>query len=599
MVVASILLWKYRHVSNSRRRTPKNRAARSEPVGPRRRGAKSLESALNRKDELLGQVWSDVMDSLPHHVRQTKLVEPQEGGAVLTAARIALEGLGATYAQAMGSYAWLFGLRRVPDNLTSARLTWAGAYNRRVAEALSTFSTAPEDFPAPQSMQHRVPDISKEAAEALVRMCGLAVCLSSVHSALRRAGKGESIQLRRDNLPWSVPDRDLDEAIETYDRRVDVDSGLVSGTRTLRIVPFFVRLDQPVAPHRSIIYVSMLDAKREVPTWSGALAGSPKVRLKTGRFHVSAATVEISSLFESAKYSATWSPSRLSSVVLLLRVLFILAYTTERGLGFSLPTVGYTIIATQTLKDLLQAGIEAINRNELYIGPFGVPESAEVAFNELSDAAPRLWPLAAGPVIRQAGEMSVVDVSSASMLLNDLLTVTNSEPAVLRNARGSDFELYTQSLIDLSPWRPPAPLGKLRGRTLKLGGIAVTDIDAIAIVEDVVILISCKSILHTSDSDSGEYRNVRNIRTLLENADQRWSSVVSRLRDDPIGDNYDFSGYRLVGVVCTPHVEFVLPQQLRAVIGPDKCGNSIRAVSSLSEIMAFIIANESRVEISC
>ncbi|MBF6090757.1 hypothetical protein [Nocardia cyriacigeorgica] len=581
---------------NGRKRS-KPGMARTRAYGSRARSARLLESALGRRDELLLDAWSDVMDVLPAELRHAKVVEPQEASQLLSVARVALEGLGATYSQAMGRYAWLFGLRRVPDDLIAGRLVRAGAYHRRLAETISAMSTVPEYFPEPRSVQHRVPEMSQASADALVRMCGLAENLSMVHAALRRANKGQRVELRRDDLPWVVPDPDLDTAIELYDQRVDCDSGLPSGTKILRSIPFFGPLESAVSLRDCLLYVETLEARQRVPAWRGPLGRSPKIKLREGRYFVQAVTIEISALFESAKFAGSWSPSRLSSVVLLLRVLFMFAYEADLDIGTSLSTVGYLMLPARTLKDLLAHGITAVSEKELYLGPIGLPESANRAFGELSEEVPCLWPLMPGPVVRQAGDMCLVDVSSASSLLHELLTIKNHESADLRNARGEHFELHTQDVIDLSPWRPPDSLRKYRGRTLRLGGRAITDIDALATVADVAVLISCKSILHTHESDAGEYKSVRNVKSLLEESDAKWSSVIEALRRAPVGDNYDFSGYKLVGLVCTPHVEFVDTPQARDVFTPDMAGNRIRAVASLSEIMSFIRNNAQHAEI--
>src|SRR5690606_6696006 len=62
----------------------------------------------------------------------------------------------------------------------------------------------------------------------------------------------------------------------------------------------------------------------------------------------------------------------------------------------------------------------------------------------------------------------------------------------------------------------------------------------------------CKSIARTYDLYTGDPKALRSAKTNHERDIAKWTSVVHRLREAPIGDNYDLSSYRkITGVVCT------------------------------------------------
>ena len=124
----------------------------------------------------------------------------------------------------------------------------------------------------------------------------------------------------------------------------------------------------------------------------------------------------------------------------------------------------------------------------------------------------------------------------------------------------------------------------MRARTLRLGGASVTDIDAIAQLSDnTLLLISCKSIIYSPAYDMGQYRAVRNAASTVRDAVRDWRADVARLVANPIGENYNLSGWSLVGVVCTPSVVWI-------ELGPctDFVQPKLRAAVSLPELQAWL-----------
>jgi hypothetical protein len=97
-------------------------------------------------------------------------------------------------------------------------------------------------------------------------------------------------------------------------------------------------------------------------------------------------------------------------------------------------------------------------------------------------------------------------------------------------------------------------------RRLEFGGNTIGDIEAIAHKSGRTILISCKSIIYTSEYDAGRYNQVRNQAARIEEALRDWDKFLETLRSHPRGGNYDLrSAGELFGVVVTPHVVYLGP----------------------------------------
>ena len=213
------------------------------------------------------------------------------------------------------------------------------------------------------------------------------------------------------------------------------------------------------------------------------------------------------------------------------------------------------------------------------------PQSARAVLTDLQRLAPKLWPVKSGPILRRAGDQIAVDVAAATRRLQYMLTVLNDAPDHIKNARGTHFEQVVQEMVNGSPWRPPETLLVLQGRTLKHQTNDITDIDAVACRDNVVVLVQCKSVPYTAELDAGLYTKVRNLRTNVEEWDAHWASKVQFLRQYPCGDNYALQGYQLHGVVCLPFVPFTHLKQARDVLSVGR--EKLHAVNSFEELKTF------------
>lgn len=65
-----------------------------------------------------------------------------------------------------------------------------------------------------------------------------------------------------------------------------------------------------------------------------------------------------------------------------------------------------------------------------------------------------------------------------------------------------------QKAIDGSPWRPSDSIHAVRGKPLMRDGKIITDIDAIGVSDEILLLVSCKSIPYSPEYDSGKFESV-------------------------------------------------------------------------------------------
>jgi hypothetical protein len=174
---------------------------------------------------------------------------------------------------------------------------------------------------------------------------------------------------------------------------------------------------------------------------------------------------------------------------------------------------------------------------------------------------------------------TLVDVRGATDLLFDSMRRSIAGGADV-NQWAETFESQVQAIINGSSWRPPTDIAELIGRTLRISGDAITDVDAVGTFGDTLLLVSCKSFAYTEALDRGEYRPVRNLETHVTDSLEAWNLVLRRLRDSPTGDNYDLSRFQTtLGVVVYPFPPFSRSQHAtREVLA------GLRAVVSAAEL---------------
>lgn len=564
----------------SRGRKPKGQARARSSTHPHA----PLRAALQRRNETFELVRTDVLARLPVAALRPGTTPGAEALGLLSECLAGLEGLGVEYAQTMGQYRWLYWLRRLPFDVMAGRLASTAPYRSALAEVLSTHSQVPEHFPE-RALRQVSLALTPPQSEGLLRMCGLSAAIGTLHSVLRRAGKGQSVRWHANELPWVVPDSELDAAIDLYDQRT-LGGGFAGGTDMLSFTPFFSPLAEPTRLSAFALMVRPLHQDVDVPYWTGPVAAVKRGRLARGRFLVGGLSLaSLERLLVLARAVEPWESKELTSLLVLLRGLFRPLWNGS-GSG-QIPEVGYWVLPTRSIPSLVDRVLTDDNQDDLLrLLPRGLPSSSEEVLADLAALETSTWPLTPGPVLRVVGEQTVVDVASASHWMNQLLAVPNSSTNQLVKARATHFEHVVQELIDNTDWAPAGAYRDLCGRELRLNGMKVTDIDALAVRGGTALFVSCKSIPHTPEYDAGLHKAVRNVRSKVEEADEEWAKRLMTLRASPVGDNYDLSGLELVGVVCIPFVAFTFADQSRPALAQGE--TQLRAVCSVQELQAFL-----------
>jgi hypothetical protein len=127
-----------------------------------------------------------------------------------------------------------------------------------------------------------------------------------------------------------------------------------------------------------------------------------------------------------------------------------------------------------------------------------------------------------------------------------------------------------QEAIDASPWSPPDPIRSLIGHHFKKDGKQIGEVDAFGTSGRTLLLVSGKSAIYTAAYDRGEFSVVRNARTMLEKAAEKFTELAAHFTEHPNGgQEYDFTAYETITwVVVTPQVMFVTEPLLSQVSLP-------------------------------
>jgi hypothetical protein len=507
-------------------------------------------------------------------------LEPIDAGEALGQILHSAEGLAAAAAQHTDPYGWLWYLRRLPEWIFAGELSTTEPYDAMLATVLSAQTARRAEHEAHDgNVQYPLDDA---AIRAVLWLCAIAIVASEVHGKLRRAGKGQAFVLAADQLPRSVSNDALAEAIAAYDMRTAADAGLESTS-----------LAQAADAARSqswpLLVAAQVERRQSVPGWRGPLADMDVCKLD-GRYVPQFLALDALAdvVADAGGLAENWWEPGLSALIVLLRAVCFDVFFRSPSAGFNVPNVGYLVLPRATVLDLLGYVLETTSADiaSLLTGA-EVPSSPSAVLAGVEAIAGQSWPMLPGPVIRRAGEQVVIDLVAAYSRLIRMVTVASGRGGVLVNSEAAHFEQVVQRVVNASAWRPEPGLADVRGRHLRLGGQTITDIDAIACHGGTSLLISCKSVAYTSDYDAGAYNVVRNARTMLEKAVREWDGKLETLRSNPVGDNYDFSGVgRIEGVVVTPHVLFVHAGEL---LTPRQINNRpLLPVVSVGELRKFL-----------
>jgi hypothetical protein len=520
--------------------------------------------------------------------RAAALVEPV--GDVKTGAPAAayLEGFIAAISDqitashdAYGSVRWLWYLRRLPTSVFAGYYNTTSAYDRALAESLSWFSKGQDKSETAPLISFK---IDESATRHVCRYVAGAKLLSHLHILYRRVGKGASLD-PSEVIPFAdTPDR-IDEAIRVYDERHDVSRepslaglGLANVANDTKVLSHFL--------YNAIreLFLVFPCSGIAVPVAGPTPQGEIRPIWVNAKYALQSISAEaLLNPFDFRNADALSFLIAAEPLILLLMMFPAFAARIPWALSSTLQT-GYFMCSDEVLVSLVQAYLPELHTHLTKLNP-SVPWSTSYQkWRVRIDAlVPEIWPLRAGGVFRSFGQGTLVDISAASSALIGRL-VSDRRASDLANDRAATFELQVQALIDLSPWKPPRDVAAVRGKTLRAAGQAITDVDAIGVSGDRLLLVSCKSLIYEGDYDRGTHRVVRNAEQTLNDALKFWRTFIERLRREPVGENFDFSGFQtVIGVVCTPFVVYSSNPETWKIIE-----EGLRACVSAQELVKWL-----------
>lgn len=478
------------------------------------------------------RIWKLVRTGL-----QTELAPPQQACTLLAQAIGALEQWIQQRAKKYSQARWLWMLRRTPAFVFEGSLSTTLGYDKLLAEVLTGHCA-----PRPGTMRlvrgQILYDLDAKILDDLTSLCLATRTLSDLHRTYRWAAKGAEVEFSPHTLPCQQCSEELRDSVQIYDHRHEAKTTITSRLGTGSVVAGPLRLKET----DDLLGVNLIQP--QFLEWPGVLLGRAAGNT-TDECSVLTRYLPFSLNSRDVLALGAVESRQIGSLILLLRAAWLQVFTHVAKLQ-PIVTLGYMVFEQHDLARVIEEA-----QHDIEARLVGGLRSADEVIKDLSEMHGQLWPLLAGPVLRREGSIIWVDLASATRRFLDLEGPANGGENA--NARSKMFELAVQSRIDDSEWKPSTERASLRGKTLRIRGKSITDIDALGELQDTLILVSCKSIAYRSELDAGTHRFVRNAASTVENAVLDWRSKVKYLRDNPRGDNFDFTGFKTIhGVVCTP-----------------------------------------------
>jgi hypothetical protein len=455
-------------------------------------------------------------------------------------------------------------------------------YDRLLAEILSAQFTAVDTSEMANRVAFRVDNAS---FRHLARYIGRVKLLSQLHILYRRVGKGAELDASHPIFVGRTSDH-IESAIRVYDERHDRSHEFDgAGLGLISVDSNFEQLAQDGAGEDPIAFLSIactpsFPAPVTYPDGAGGLrVATVQVRHVTKELNLARILNPIG--------EGGGLPEYLPAIAALTQMLMLVPAICAH-VPWALSSIcqqGYVFVGEQRLREVVDHHLPEVVAQLAPRTPGFAWQSNFDQLNSALAAVPAsVWPLSGGNVLRRFRDNLLIDTTTASHAL--LHRVQLSRSPLLGNLRSREFELQCQDLIDGTAWSPPPEVKALRGRTLRAGGRALTDIDAIGVKARSLLIVSCKSVIYDRDYDQGDFRVIRNAQATVDQAVIECAAIVAELRRQPRGENFDFSQFdEIVGTVCTPFAPYSSDYQTLAFVKPN-----LRASSSILELRDWLAA---------
>lgn len=526
----------------------------------------------------------EILLSVLPHVEDGEVLEGEAAFTYMVELREKMVEAATDAATYYHSETWLVLIRRLsPRALSfanSGTMDYDGDSTERVAENL--VGTARGEFLDVESAS-----VSTTVSMRLAKLVALALALmvDSLESAVRSATKGVKYRVRRRKRPRPVDSDELRDALREFDLR----SKWGSADDAARLES--INADQFAGDPPMLVAYRFKDGMGIDQTWAGpfraARTGDDTVQFTIRAFTTGDETYTV--LGHHGVLASFENPLKTASLIVFGNALLHHVLDMADTAGATLPHLGLLGIDTEALTSvvedtlgrqpiaawLAESGVEALSASE-------VLSNVRALYSHGGRSLP-------GPVIQDSGDQTLVDAWAYAWHVTDGLKLSPQTGGAIANLSAAQFEVATQNLIDASVLAPPAELRDLRGKTLRLNGKAVTDVDAILVVDKTkLFLISCKKYLIRVDYLAGEYPAARSGMQRLNAALDEWKERVATFQSSPVGDNYDFSGYEVEGFIVLPELLFTPRSDSRETLHFGRDGLFFTKVESFSQLAATL-----------
>lgn len=423
-------------------------------------------------------------------------------------------------AQTMGTAEWLFWLRRLRGQFAGANsLSSTEPYIQDLAEALVT-RTSRVSVPKSGVPTHDYP-FTDETRSRLAVIHHLAGTIYDVQSSMKRCAKGQRIRFAPGRVPTWVNDPLLDPFIRSWDRRIMIDD--VGALAALGI-----------RDHSSPSELPELPIGGHVPLWRRS-----QLR-KESRFTVGdpppylPGSVNLDHVGPIA-FGQTLDEVQVSLIILLWSCYMTLGENPElmRRRATAPFQWGYFLLrADDTLVPAIEYTIAELSEHAgAAISSAWLPRSSFEVLDVLASLTSEVYAPLAGCPVHESGDHVLVDVFGATDRLLSTLSRPKDGDVKPWSTR---FEDDAQRIIDATAWRPDTAVRQLKSKKLKRrDSTTLTDIDAVAMRGNRLLLVSCKSAPVTLEIARGSFAATRNARDRAHDYLSEWADKVQEVRNDP------------------------------------------------------------------
>jgi hypothetical protein len=257
--------------------------------------------------------------------------------------------------------------------------------------------------------------------------------------------------------------------------------------------------------------------------------------------------------------AATDSPQSAGAVLIAAHSLFRVVYDEDHGAGTSAPKFGLLAVGSDSFLQSIGRSVESSMRDAQWeaFRPH-LPRTAGEVLEALRLMRQPGVASTYGALIHELPSARIaIDLNALTWQLGHQLRLLTGLGGTLPNEVAEEFELAVQQVIDGTRFAPERHIRQLRGRHLRIDGQQITDVDAILVEGDTILLLSCKRIELRIDYDAGDYRHVRNSASAVDRAIAEWGAKIAIINTRMRGDNFDFSSFnRVVGIVVTPELVY-------------------------------------------